>query len=396
MVVGAAIALASSACDTGKKGDQPAFGAPPVIIGTSFEKWRKPDGTIAGVDRSPVVVVRFSRPMSPSSSARTNFSLGSGSIPSVELLQPRVDPVERAVIFGVGAPLEKNTQYELTIHSGGGPNALAAFDGAGFVGTEVIRFTTANDDVVTAAPSDPYAARMKATPCLAYAILQACNGSACHGGGGDSRAAPAMGLNLSFPGKSRDPSRPFADPIQDTAVGKPALQVQEPSAPGGPPYPDPRAFPRGMALIAPGDSAASYLLYKILMRPVAGRGNPAAAAYVDGTVPDLADPSQATADDLSTRMFGEPMPDPSRLPEPTSGHPLGELSWKERAEIRAWIDQGAPACPCKKFDDNGVCATSSGGDAGVDGDAASDTAAEAGDASSDSTAESGDAGADGG
>ena len=374
------IAASAIGCDVAKKGDQPAFGAPPVLIGTSFEKFRQPDGSIRGVKRVPLFVLRFSRPMAPSSASRANFILESGSFKGIAFVDPRVDPVERAVIFTLdlrfGPPLEKNTQYQLTIHSAGGANALAAYDGAELEGTTTIVFTTANDDDVTPPDLGP-----APNACEVYSILtNNCAATYCHGGGTESsvgKTQPAMGLNLYFPAKSLDPSKSFADPIAATAVDQPALEVQDPSAPGGPTSRQPRDFPKGMAIVLPKQSASSYLMYKILLAPPSLGSNPA-GAYLDPTVPDLPEAGQAMADDLATRMFGQPMPNPQRDPE-LGAAKFHALGWLERAKIRAWIDGGALPCACKDFDNNYVCPPSSNPDAGVDsgsdsgGDSSGDT-----------------------
>jgi predicted CxxxxCH...CXXCH cytochrome family protein len=320
--------------------------------------------------------------MGLSSASRANFSIGSGAFPNVELITPRVDPVERAVVFTARTPLEKNTQYSLTIHSGGGANALVAYDGAEFQGTTLLTFTTADDDDTSVADSD-----VSVAPCEAYDILSAnCSGTYCHGGGQvterpSGNTDPAMGLNLHFP--AADPSNPagFLDPIQLTAVGHMANEVADPSNVGGTASVQPRNFPVGMPIISPNASSASYLMYKILMSPPSFGSDPS-AAYIDPSVPDLPNAGQATADDLSTRMFGQPMPDPQRIPDPTSGSTNHALTWTERAKIRAWIDSGAPACGCKKYTDTYACVPPPGGDAGPDGgdagDAGSDTGTDAG------------------
>ena len=328
--------------------------------------------------------------MGLSSASRANFALGSGSFPNVELLTPRVDPIERAVIFSATAPLEKNTQYNLQIHSGGGTNALVAFDGAEFEGSTLIVFTTADDDDVTVEDADtplPTKQDHDRLACHAYSILSNpsnCTGTYCHGGGDYFEAGntqPVMGLSFFFPAAG-------ADPIQLTAVGHPSVEAQDPSNVGGTPTLQPRNFPVGMAIVEPGASAASYLMYKILMRYPTPGSSPA-AAYMDPTVPDLPHPGETTADDLATRMFGQPMPDPQRATEPNGG-PNHTVEWSDRAILRRWIDDGAQACPCARIDENTYgCKGAPGSDAGADaGDA--DATAETGDAGADADASAGD------
>ena len=328
--------------------------------------------------------------MGLSSSSRANFSIDSGSFGNVEFLQPRVDNVERAVIFGLGTALAKKTQYTLHVQQGGGANALVAFDGTPFVGSLDIPFTTADDDDESLEASDV----PPPDPCHVYLdTFAGCLGDYCHGDGNSAEngaTAPAMGLSLLFPGVSSDPRVPYVDPIQLTAVGHPSLEAEDPSAVGGTSSVQPRNFPNGMAIVAPHASAASYLLYKILARTPDPAQSSAGSAYIDPTVPDLPDPGGATAADVSAKIFGQPMPDPQRHPNPGSNEPVQDsLTWGERAEIRAWIDDGAPACPCKKpvqvTDTTYECPPADGG---VDAADAADATGDAGDA------EAGEVGAD--
>ena len=304
--------------------------------------------------------------MSPGSVSRANFSIDSGTVRGVTSLTIRVDPVERTVVMMPADALAPDTEYVLSIHPSDAPaNRLSAYDGAPYEGPGSIRFRTAGatDKGEDEGPFDP-----AVDPCAAYDVLAgSCLGSSCHGGGdedptGLGRTPPAEGLSLM--GKVQG-----GDSIQATAVGRAAVTVQAAADPGGAGNPVPRRFPYGMPIIEPGSSAGSYLMYKVLRRPPLG-----ALPYLDPTVPDVADPGGALADDLNGRCPGAPMPHPTRRPEKTKKERL-ELHWAELVTLRAWIDQGAVGCNC-------VSGVDCNGDAGVDGggDAAPDApdAAEAG------------------
>jgi hypothetical protein len=372
-------------CDVGKKGDVRATGPAPVLMSTSLEKYRQPDGSLRDVVLRPHFVLRFSRPMSPSSISRANFSVSStGGVASVGFTNIRVDPVERAIVLTVDATLNFDTDYALEIHPSSDPRAaLAAVDGAPFVGNVKIPFHTTKDKTATV----PEPLDVLVNPCDAIRILtDNCAGSCCHGGLDDaSNVPPVEGLSLAT-----------NLTIQRTAVGHAAIEVQDPASPGGPGTPVPRNFPYGMPIIAPGSAAGSYLMYKILLRPPAEVRDP---APFDSFVGDVEKPGELTANDLAHRMIGAPMPDPDRFEPKTpgatcsdpAGRKFGALSWGDRVLIRRWIDQGAHACPCGEATqaceqgepgfDGGLSDTGdSGSDAGTDSAVDASDALEAGDA----------------
>lgn len=381
-----ATAILLGGCDVGQKGDVRATGPSPVLMSTSLERYRQPDGSLRDVILRPHFVLRFSRPMSPSSVSRANFSISStGGVGSVGFTNIRVDPMDRTIVFTVDAVLNIDTDYALEIHPSEDPRArLAAIDGAPFVGTVKIPFHTTRDATATTAePLD-----VTVNPCVARDVLRSsCASACCHGSSGTS---PVLGLSLAK-----------GSLIQETAVGHAAIEVQDPASPGGPGTPVPRNFPYGMPIISPGSSAGSYLMYKILMRPPSG--TPRNPTPFDPFVADVEEPAVLLANELSTRMIGAPMPHPERGfldPAPgqtcSDGKPAGPLPWDAVQTIRRWIDQGAKACPCDESTPGDECDLDTpGGDAGVDAGDAGDAENDARDAAaSDAVTDASDAGAD--
>lgn len=254
----------------------------------------------------PRVELRFDRIMAISSGARANFKIVSGTSGNVTFIQPRVDPVERSIVFGLGAgvpDLQPNTEYRLLLEdSGRFADRLGAFDGTAFVGRAVVRFTT-GDDATAEDDVDPEPVEA----CRATRILRdACAGSACHGG-----ASPAMGLSLASD-----------EGLATTALDRTSVLVASADEPSGTGEAT-RRFPFGLPIIARGASARSFLLFKILL---------------DGRRTD-----PRTAQELGLHIPGSPMPHTARPPEP-GGVVAGPLTLAEVKVLRRWIDGGAPAC----------------------------------------------------
>jgi hypothetical protein len=175
-----------------------AHGASPVLMTTSLEKYRQADGSIRDVILRPHFVLRFSRPMSPSSISRANFSISStGGVASVGFTNIRVDPMDRTIVFTVDATLNIDTDYALEIHPSPDPRAqLAAIDGAPFLGTVKIPFHTTKDKTATT----PEALDVLVNPCAARDVLTtSCAERCCHGGPEDAPNVPPV-LSPSRPG----------------------------------------------------------------------------------------------------------------------------------------------------------------------------------------------------
>ena len=286
------------------------------------------------VSQQPKVTLTFDRIMAPSSIFRENFRIVSGSSSSLNFKQVRVDPVERSIVFILRDPLTPGA-YSLRIKSVDDPrNRLAAFDGTPFEGEAVIKFEVkgglaADTDIETPDPDFP-------TPndraCAAMGALAAsCTGVRCHGD--LKRSKPAMGLSLIT-----------YESIQASAKSHSSVLVQAADDPSGTGRIT-SDFPTGLPLIAPKDSASSFLLYKILMDD---RERP-------GGAPELA----RMSNELKKRIPGAPMPHDTLPPEPNASV-FSSLPLPTVKVIRQWIDEGACGC--------GVdCPTATPSDAGVDG-----------------------------
>lgn len=364
----AAVFGASAGCDRGTGSYPKADGDPPRLVAIRIGPGATPcpdaapgDLCLREVILQPTFVLQFDRPLAPSSVARTNYTIRSGSIADEITFQlPRVDPVESTVVFTLDAPLLPQTQYELHVRASDRPaDRLASFDGTPFRGEAVVRFTTGGDDGRRETDNDPLATAIGADlGCRAVEILAAgCVGSQCHG---DTRrdvdagalAAPAMGLSLlSY------------EAIGATAINRAAVQVQLATDPGGTGGAT-TDFPRGLPLIEPGSSARSYLLYKMLRDP--RRTAPKNAAGVVQlpppvealrVAPDGYDPFPRAAEELARVIPGAPMPHDVLPPEPDAGV-YEPTSIENLRVLRAWIDRGA--LPCGAAPDAGVDAADTG------------------------------------
>jgi hypothetical protein len=320
----------------------------------------------------PLVVLQFDRILSRGSVARANYAIVSGTSKDLSFKQIRVDPVERAVIFSLEEALLPSVEYKLVIRAAEREaDRLAAYDGTPFEGTYTIAFDTRPSSTPAEAETDIDPGG--ADPCGALKILQgSCAGARCHGETVAGDAAPAMGL--SFASNAA---------IQATALGKAASEVQSAAGPrvgssGAP-------FPYGMQLIAPNDSASSFLLYKILMdtnlrdSKLLGPGD----AYPINTAaqaPLTPQRMKEVGAELSRVIPGAPMPHPSLPPDDElSLSPYEPLTLANVRLLRAWIDRGAPAC--------GIAT----GDAGTS-DGATDGSLDASDATAEAAVDAADGG----
>lgn len=297
--------------------------------------------------------------MAATSNSPLNFSIVSGTAGNLVGLQGRVDPVERTIVFTLGADLLPKTEYRLLVEDNARAGLqLAAFDGAPFAGRATIRFTTGDTPGLSQTDNDPE----PVDACRAVTALggSTCTGSSCHGDDrtdvavGDKRTAPAMGLSLVSD-----------DAIEQTAINHTSVLVQlatDPSGTGA----RTQSFPYGLPIIdvavagRSGNSARSFLVYKLLMsepRHGGDGGTPVEGAHPQLTLPPPSvDPFPRVADELRARIPGAPMP------------PTDRLDLDLVRVIRRWIDGGAPRCRA-------------GGDAGPDAadataDAVSDAAAD--------------------
>ncbi len=279
----------------------------------------------------PRFVVRFDRILESSADYRPNFAIRSGVFTNVTFREIRVDPVARQVIFVIADDLLPQTRYVLHVESG--PDAssrIAAIDGAPFDGPFDQPFTTESARApgeVDETTFDPDAS--PDDPCVAAAIFaQSCAGANCHGSGTE---APAMGLNLAN-----------SAGVQATAVDRAAASVAYEATPSAG-QPAAGVFPYGLPIIRTGQSAASYLIYKVLRRGPAGDPAGAAAADPSFVMGDVPDPTARAVADLQA-VRGSGMPHDSLPSDPTQAAPLPPLQWSEVHLLRRWIDAGARPC----------------------------------------------------
>jgi hypothetical protein len=201
------------------------------------------------------IELRFDRYLDPRTAIRQSYCLSSDSVkprgldecsPAVTT-SPAYDPVDRALVLYLGAPLESATQYQLTIFAPPiNPDVdpltvgLRAFDGIPLESTLTFIFTTAEaplGDDVEAPPPSP--------SCDALDLaLQACQG--CH-----APTAPAP-ANL----------RLTLDTIGE-AVDRVAIQTQRGGEATTPQASGP-TFGGNMPVIGSRSPGNSYLLYKAL------------------------------------------------------------------------------------------------------------------------------------
>lgn len=315
-------------CDKGQgsyvKNAGPAPRLTAVSMGAARECATKKPGEafcFTDVSQQPRVTLTFDRMMAPSSVFRENYRIVSGSSSSLNFKQVRVDPVERSIVFILRDELADGA-YSLRIKSVDAPaNRLAAFDGTSFEGEAVVSFTVKRGmaDTEIDPPVDPMLATIDARACAAISALQAsCTGAQCHG---DTKGTPPM-LGLSLINYLA---------IQGSAKSRSSVLVQAAEDPSGSGRYT-TDFPTGLPLIAPKDSASSFLLYKILMdyRERPGGEKEAAALLRMST-------------ELRKRIPGAPMPHDSLPPEPGASV-FSALPMPTVRLIRRWIDDGACGC----------------------------------------------------
>ncbi len=381
-------ALAATGCDRGVGSYPKEPGEPPRLVAVRIGPGATPcpepapggEPCLRDVILQPTFVLQFDRPLAPSSVARSNYAIRSGSVPGELAFElPRVDPVESTVVFTLSEPLLPQTEYSLHVRAAErAADRLAAFDGVPFRGEVVVRFTTGPDDGRRETDNDPLATALGADlGCRAVQILAGgCAGTQCHGDvrrdvAPEALAPPAMGLSLIS-----------NEAIAATAIRRAAVQVQLASDPGGTGGTT-SDFPHGLPLIEPGSSARSYLLYKILRDPRRVAPNASGVVELPPPVESLRvappgfDPLARTAAELARVIPGAPMPHDVLPPEPDAGV-YAPTSLENVRVLRAWIDKGAPPCVTTPASgsDAGVADTGAGGgDTG--GDAADDTGGDA-------------------
>lgn len=225
-----------------------------------------------------------------------------------------------------------------------GEDGLRALDGATLAEPVELTFLVGP----RGAPPEP-----KVTFCgdLAPIFNAKCDGSTCHGAGGEAAAGLLLTTAAGFRRTARGPG--------DGRVAQGANTGPTDQPPG-----IPRAFGRNMPLVKPGDPGSSWLLYKVLLAPppnappsapyapllCASGGAPTTdyAPLVDGLAPA---PETREQQVLRDAVLGSAMP----FPTGNRDYPSLPLTFAEREKLRLWIRDGAQVP-----DDCGVCAAKPG------------------------------------
>lgn len=209
-----------------------------------------------GVPRNAPFEIRFDRPLLPRTAVRQSIAVYPAGAPGAGVFfQPVYDPLERVVTFAPDgtANWEAGLVYEVLIHvpkEGVRDSGFLSYDGAllakdGSLPLE-FAFKTARADPPS--PPPPPAAPTCAT---ALGIFDSGGCLQCHLGIGN----PPLGLALESGGS-----------LESTAVGRVAHETDTAGV-AGRVLVDPARFGVAMPIIAPGDPADSYLLYKLFENP---------------------------------------------------------------------------------------------------------------------------------
>jgi hypothetical protein len=183
-------------------------------------------------------------------------------------LVPVYDPVERVLEYRLppGGHFEPNTLYHLKVlTSADAPEAaLRAFDGAPVEeGDLSLNITFITGDGPAEAPEAPAALTCTEIVDQVFGTLGSCAGTECHRRGGNS-------ILMGGPQLGDAPHQLWLDNVDDfalSAINRVARQTEVADVSGGVPAVDATRFGARMALVAPGQPGASYLLYKLLLNP---------------------------------------------------------------------------------------------------------------------------------
>ncbi len=281
------IALLGAGCDLAKPEPERAIG-PDLHVVALFPQ----DGCGSGVREdctvptNATITVRFDRFLDPATVNRQAIVVYTGdpSAGSPFTFEVRYDPVERVAEFRLGKsrPYEPNKlyQYELLIARQPGDFGVRAFDGAPLAEGEVpLRGSFLISDEPAPVVEPPPPATCDQIVSQVFRGLGRCAGSECHRRGGN-RALDTM-EDLGAAPHSLWLDEP--ENVALSAVRRVARQTETGDVSGGTPQDRSDAVvyvdadgnrtvlhPTGrfgvrMALIAPGNPGASYLLYKTLL-----------------------------------------------------------------------------------------------------------------------------------
>ena len=219
------------------------------------------------------------------------------------------------------------------------PGGVRAFDGATLERSQRLSFF-AGDEIATGAERslelrgfDP---RVEFCRDVLPVFVNTCAGGTCHGASAvvsGAASRPATGLLLETPLG-----------VLNTAVGRVARATNTGNLPAA--APPSRVFGVDMAVVEPGNPAASFMLYKLMLAAPREPGPPATA------------PVGATASEpqtMPTHLAAQPLGDDERerLRDAVHGMPMpypgfaANLTVAELARLRAWIAQGARVDQCE-------------------------------------------------
>ncbi|MBX3234017.1 MAG: hypothetical protein KIT84_33245 [Labilithrix sp.] len=336
--------MLAAACDIkDTQHEQNTYGPLVRVLGTSI------DPTTAEVPADGVIQLSFDRYLLPSTITRQSYAIVDNQNQLLEALDLKTvyDPIARTVTIvgplGPGVPwLTPGLEYKLVL---GLPRdersdlgGFRAIDRSPLEPSQNRQFSFRAGAVRGATTLDPpvdFCADV-------LPIFQArCSGATCHGapaGTNPPRAASSLVLNSH-------------DGLRLSAIGRVA-QGANTGARAFTPASDGPVFGVDMALIAPGNPGASWLMYKIEMAPLPVVDAGPQPAYVckrpGAAVPTPAQPYQALASPWNDRasdaergrlgdyVLGREMPYP----------PVQPLTFQERQRIRMWITAGAEVRDC--------------------------------------------------
>lgn len=360
-------AAALAACDEGKQRNQKVRGPLVSVVESNV-------GPDRPLPANGVVKVRVDRYLLPASISRQAFALSeAGGAPITENYLVSYDPVALTVTLspeaaGQAGPdrkwLKLGQPYVLRFPvADDNPQnfGLRAIDGATIdpKGLREIAFTVSKDSAPDAEVRPPTIDYCRDVQPVLY---QKCGaGSPCHA----SADTSAAGLFLTTP-----------DGVRYTALRKGAAHGANTGARAAAVNPG-RVFGVDMPLVDPGQSANSWLLYKVLLAPLPAEPGTSTALCPN---PSGAPPKPP----LATTGIGFVQPDgveqaaladyvPGReMPYPGNEGYVGQgLTYEERQRLRLWIDQGAKVDGCFQ------CSyPSTPSDGGADGAGPSDAGAD--------------------
>lgn len=319
------LALACGGCDIGKPEPERGTG-PDVHVVDLFPS--DGCGTVrkgCTVPTNATITIRFDRFLDPATVNRQAILVYTGdrSLGSPFTYEVAYDPIERVAEFRLGGnrPYEPNKlyQYELVVPKEPGDFGIRAFDGAPLAEADVpLRGSFLISDEPEVVEPPPPAPSCELIASDVFRKLGRCAGSECHRRGGNQTLETMEDLGDAPHQLYLDSPGTFALSAQSRI----ARQTELGDVSGGIPAASGSRFGVRMALVAPRDPGASYLLYKLLIGP--------------DNYQDCTDPSQSELCAL---------PGPCVTAHPALPLPEGECiepPAEELTRLREWFVRGAP------------------------------------------------------